>query len=514
MRLRTIAIAVFALLVSFGGATLALRVLAPEYDPPPPARVPVPPLPPVSRSSTIVAPAAIALTAIRDAMEQAAPRDLAGKRDNPISQLLSTAEIGWTVGRDPLTVTARPDALVISTGLNGTLRATGQLAPKAAGRVGGLIGGLLGRDVGRDVEKLASRTVDQRADVRGSVTITGRPVLTQAWRLEPNLTAQVSLADAAISLAGVRLSVGGEVRPMLERSVDEEVKALQARLRSDPFLERAARRQWAKLCRSFPLGAAAAGLPDLWLELRPTRVFAAQPRLDAAAVTLTLGMQAETRIVPSETKPDCPFPATLDIVPPLEHGKVNIAVPIDVPFSEVNRLIAARLVGKTFPEDKSSAVAVLVQAVNVAPSGDRLLISLRVKANETASWFGLGTEATVHIWGKPVLDREQQVMRLADIALDVESEGFLGAAAKAAAPYLKSAVAENAVIDLKPFIANARKSVDTAIADFRLGGDGVRVDAAVTDLRLAEIAFDANTLRLIAEADGTAQVAVSALPAR
>ena len=265
-----------------------------------------------------------------------------------------------------------------------------------------------------------ARPLDQRADIRGNVTVTGRPVLTPAWRLEPNLTAQVSVADVALSLAGQRLSLANEVRPMLERSVDEEVRALQARLRSDPFLEQAARKQWAKLCHSFPLGAAAPGLPNLWLELRPTRAFAAQPRFDAAALTLTLGMEAQTRIVPSETKPDCPFPATLEIVPPLERGRVNIAVPIDVPFTEVNRLIAAQLTGKTFPQDQSSGVSVLVRSANVAPSGDRLLISLRVKANETTSWFGLGTEATVHIWGKPALDREQQVMRLTDVALDVE----------------------------------------------------------------------------------------------
>jgi hypothetical protein len=513
MRLRTILIAVAAVIVSFGGATLAMRMLAPEIDRPP-ALTAVPPLPPVTRSSVVVAPAAITLAAIRDALEAAAPRNLTGRRDNPISQLLSNAEIGWTVGRDPLALAGRPDALVASTALNGTLRATGQLAPRAVGGIGNVVGGLLGKDVGRDVQNLASRTFDQRADVRGNVTVTARPALTPAWRLEPNLAVQVSVADAGLSLAGIRLSVANEVRPLLERSVGDELNALQARLRSDPLLEQAARRQWAKLCRSFPLGAAAAGLPNLWLELRPTHAFAAQPRLDAAAVTLTLGMQAETRIVASETKPDCPFPVTLAIVPPLERGRVSIAVPIDIPFSEANRIIAARLSGKTFPEDKSGAVEVLIRSASVVPSGDRLLISLHVKANETTSWFGLGTEAKVHIWGRPVLDREQQVMRLTDIALDVESEGFVGAAVRAAAPYLKTALADNAVVDLKPFIANARKSIEAAIAEFRLGGEGVRVDAAVTDLRLAEIAFDAQTLRLIAEADGTAQVAVSALPTR
>jgi hypothetical protein len=490
-----------------------MRMLAPEADQRPVVAA-IPPLPPATRTSVIVAPAAIALPAIRDAVEAAAPRDLSGRRDNPLSQLLSNAEIGWTVGRGPLAVTGQPDALTASTSINGTLRATGQIAPKAAGGIGNVLGGLLGDDVGRSVQNLAGRTLDQRADVRGTVTVTARPTLTPAWRLEPNLAAQVSVADAALSLAGIRLSVANEVRPLLERSVNEQVNALQARLRSDPFLEQAARREWAKLCRSLPLGAAVAGMPNLWLELRPTRAFAAQPRVDAAAVTLTLGVQAETRIVPTETKPDCPFPATLDIVPPIDRGRVNIAVPIDVPFSEVNRIIGARLVGKTFPEDQSGAYEVTVSRANVVASGDRLLISLRVKANEKKSWLGLGTEATVHIWGKPALDRAAQVLRLTDIALDVESEGLLSVAVRAAAPYLKTAIAENAVIDLKPFAANARDRIAAAITDFRVGGEGVRVDAAVTDIRLVEIAFDAQTLRIIAEADGTAQVAVSALPAR
>jgi len=111
-----------------------------------------------------------------------------------------------------------------------------------------------------------------------------------------------------------------------------------------------------------------------------------------------------------------------------------------------------------------------------------------------------------------VLDPKSQVLRLTDVALDVESEGVLGAAVRATAPYLESAVAERTVIDLKPFAANARKSIQAAIAEFRGAGDGVRVDASVADLRVVGIAFDATTLRIIAEADGAAKVSVTSLP--
>jgi len=180
----------------------------------------------------------------------------------------------------------------------------------------------------------------------------------------------------------------------------------------------------------------------------------------------------------------------------------------------VNRLLEARLKGKSFPEDKSSAFTATIQGASLAASGDRLLLSLRVKANENKSWFGLGAEATVHVWGRPVLDRPHQVLRLTDIVLDVKSEaafGLLGAAARAAVPYLQQALAENAVVDLVPLATNARKSIEAAISDFRKSADGVRVDPAVTDLRLVGIEFDAKTLRVVAEIDGTVRVAVTKL---
>jgi hypothetical protein len=269
------------------------------------------------------------------------------------------------------------------------------------------------------------------------------------------------------------------------------------------------------MCRSISLGATAANMPNLWLELRPTRAFAAQPRITESAVILTLGVQAETRIVPAETKPDCPFPAELELLQQQEQGRVNIAVPIDIPFTEVNRLLEAQLKGKTFPEGKAGAFAATIRGVSLAASGDRLLIALKVKANENKSWFGLGADATIYVWGRPVLDSGRQMLRLKDIALDVESEaafGLLGAAAKAAVPYLEATLAENAVVDLLPLAASARKSIESALADFRKNADGVRVDAAITNLRLTGIEFDAKTLRVIAEADGTARVTVSALP--
>jgi hypothetical protein len=505
--------------IALAGAVWATGWFAPSAPDRRPNLVEAPPLAPVSRSSVIVMPAAVALSAIQEALEKAAPRDSSGKPEIPAALNPFNTEIDWSLVRGPFAVSGRPDAIELSTALRGSFRVSGQM-PTPPGGFSGLPGipglqGLFGGGQGRPgTQSPAERTTDQRAEIAGNIMLTARPTLLPGWRLEPNLASRVTIGDASISMMGTKLNLSQEMKPNLERTINEQVAALQAWIRNSPLLEEAARREWEKMCRSIPLGTAA-GLPNLWIEFRPTRALAAQPRIDATALTLTLGVQAETRIIPNETKPDCPFPRQLELVPQMEQGRVSIDLPVDVPFTEISRLLEAQLKGKTFPEDKSGGVTATIRTVNLAASGDRLLMSLGITANETKSWFGLSADATIHVWGRPVLDRGRQMLRLDNITLDVDSEaafGVLGVAARAAVPYLERTLAQNAVVDLVPLAANARKSIETAIADFRQNTPGVRVEAAVLDLRLSDIQFDSKTLRVIAEADGTVRIAVTALP--
>jgi hypothetical protein len=513
---KTVLLAIMVVVVSFFVSLKAMDWLSPRGAVNAPALVELPPLPPAPRSSSIIAPVAVALSAIRDAADRGAPHTFSGKADNPVSQILQNADIGWTASRGPITATGAQDVLSLATPLTGTLNVTGSLASKATGAVGDALGGLLGGNVAKQIGSVNIKALNASAEIKGNVTITSRPKLAAAWRIEPNLAAQVNLGDTNLSLAGAHVNVPAQVKPVIDKTVSEQISAAGARIRNDPAFEKNARAQWAKACRSIPLQGtgAASSLPALWLELRPTRAIAAQPRVDASAVTLTLGIEAETRITPVQTKPDCPFPATISIVPPTPGG-VSIGVPIDVPFTDINKIVEDQFAGRTFPEDGSGSVDVTVKRASVAASGDRLLISLLVHAKEKKSFFGLGAEANVHIWGKPVLDQAQQTLRLTNIELAVESEaafGLLGAAARAAMPHLQKALADKATIDLKPFATNAQKKIAAAISDFQKNEDGVRVEAEITSLRLADIAFDSKTLRVIAEAAGTINVYITVLP--
>ena len=83
--------------------------------------------------------------------------------------------------------------------------------------------------------------------------------------------------------------------------------------------------------------------------------------------------------------------------------------------------------------------------------------------------------------------------------------------ARAAIPDLQKTLAENAVVDLSLWSPMPARTWRSAVAEFRRNAAGIALDAGVTDVRLAGVQFDATTLRIIAEADGTIRVQINKL---
>src|ERR1700737_67812 len=259
VRLKTILLATAMVAVSFFVSLKAMDWLSPRGAVPAPVLVELPPLPPAPRSSFILAPVTIALTAIRDAAERGAPRSFAGKADNPVSQILQNADIGWTASRGPITATGAQDVLTLATPLTGKLNVTGSLSSKATGALGDALGGLLGGNVAKQIGSVNIKTLNASAEINGNVTIAARPKLAAAWHIEPNLAAQVNLGDTSLSVAGAHVNVPAQVKPLIDKTVADQLTAVQARMRNDTAFAQKARAQWAKACRSIPLQGTNAG---------------------------------------------------------------------------------------------------------------------------------------------------------------------------------------------------------------------------------------------------------------
>src|SRR5271166_3400290 len=109
MQLRTILLGVLVVAGSALGATVLMNVLWPQAPQQlaQPKLAAMPPLQPLTGSSVVLAPAAIALSAISAALDAQAPRDLTGKPQNPLSKLMANAQLTFTVNRGPFAVSGQ-----------------------------------------------------------------------------------------------------------------------------------------------------------------------------------------------------------------------------------------------------------------------------------------------------------------------------------------------------------------------------------------------------------------------
>src|SRR5215510_8756351 len=103
LNLKTVLIAAAVVAVSFLVSLKAMDLLSSRGGKAP-VLAELPPLPPAARSSRVLAPVSISLTAIRDAAERGTARTFGGKAENPVSQILQNADIGWNASRGPISV--------------------------------------------------------------------------------------------------------------------------------------------------------------------------------------------------------------------------------------------------------------------------------------------------------------------------------------------------------------------------------------------------------------------------
>jgi hypothetical protein len=101
LSVRTLVIGAVVVVIFFSSTLWALNRFFPgnPLDESKPVTAALKPLQPVTRTSVIVAPVAVAALAIRDALESNAPRGMTGKNENPLAELLGKADIGWSIAR-------------------------------------------------------------------------------------------------------------------------------------------------------------------------------------------------------------------------------------------------------------------------------------------------------------------------------------------------------------------------------------------------------------------------------
>ena len=140
-----------------------------------------------------------------------------------------------------------------------------------------------------------------------------------------------------------------------------------------------------------------------------------------------------------------------------------------------------------------------------------MLISLLVEVKKQRL-FQLGADATVYVWGKPALDQDHQILRFTDVRSMWNRCGSAFGRRRAGRGALPAnTLADQAVIDLKPFAEDAKKQMSAAVGGLAAQSPGISATAASTIFVWSVSPTTSKTLRMIADARRRVSVAISSL---
>lgn len=434
-------------------------------------------LPLPTTTSAITLPIHVPIENVREFLQSKIPQRFSGVKtkrviDTPILKV--SARTSWAVSRSDFTVVSN-DRLKLTSNITGD----GNVYVKNLGRV-------------------------LRTNLNGPFSVVAKPIITTNWRLSvPHFQITARLHSAGVRIFGVWFSVKGIVQPKLNQFAAQQSRILRDKIAEADFLEVAAKKHWRELCQSFPLGSDT----GLWLEVKPVSAHVAQPEITEKNIRLQLGLVAETRVVARQTVPICPFPQALIIEPPRE-GRIEIVVPAEIDYSVLQDIVSRQVVDKTIGKD----VSITIKNISLRPHGESLLLKT-VLVIGTSKWLGTRAEGTLYLSARPILDAEEQTVKLVDIELDTASRSVLVAiAGEAVEPILLGAIKSRATLELQPLLGGELQDrADAAIGG--LTSPGFAVDGQVEDIRLIRLNVGPSHLQLIGSARAKVKAAVQTIEA-
>ena len=441
----------------------------------PAPRTPV--LEPLAESiSSITVPVSVSMTAVGEALELGTPKREADSRKISLARPFAQSELSWDLERSDLKVSGRGGELTIASELSGEVYATGAI------------------DIIRKFD------FNVRSDMLASISITGKPVLTENWRVSQDLSEikiDIQKANIPIKQFGT-INLKNQMFPALENVIAKLRAQLGQSLAQNDFLKRAAKKGWKRFCASTPLGENS----GIWLETKPFAARATQVRINSKDIHFTIGVDVKNRILSEKTSPKCPFPKNLIIEEP-GRNIFRIVIPAQVDYETIEKMLSEEIVGKSFGEN----VSLVIKAVRIRPHGKLFMLETDVELG-TDLLYGRSIRGTLYVLAEPRLDTETQTVVLENLKLETDSQNMLfSIAGEAAEPLLLKAVSSRLPFNLKTKLEELENRTEATLS--ALSSENVSVSGKVDRIRLTSLDIGPKYLRVVLEAEGRVSAAVS-----
>lgn len=330
------------------------------------------------------------------------------------------------------------------------------------------------------------------------------PTVDQAWC--PKLNASVSYnwtSNPRVEIVGgVWVDVSGQVSGELNKQIENIKNAINATVDCSMI-----KQELSKVYGSRAFPVAIPGSPPAVVNVQPTGFGLSALSVEPDKLRLSAQITAKVDVA---DKPIAVGPLPLPPMQQLPAGTplMTVALPVRVSYEVLRTALGVSLEGKSFTGDTALGKAtVTVKRVEVYPSGERLVIGLKVAADLPSKWFDVSGD--VYLLAKPVVDTPTK-LRLAEIGFARKLDSpFWEVATAVFEKQIIAKITEVGHYDLTRDIDSAKTALNKALQD---AGSTPGVTVTLSDISMGIGRIAVASTELAVEGVFSAKTTVTAKP--
>jgi len=317
--------------------------------------------------------------------------------------------------------------------------------------------------------------------IGGEWTVKTKTSGTYKWRKTPY-----------IDVAGINIPVEKLVHSQIQTQINDVAKLIDETFVKEYPIKEMMTKFWYQIQNPYKVDDSL----NLWLNLSPQTVSYVHPFVKGAQLESGIKITAKVDASVGQfsgKRAITPLPSLKRMAKPASG--MEIWLKSGATYDEITRLSKSMLVDSVY-KDEDSKSEITIKDVAVYGNRDVLEFKVQVDGFTKKLLVKKNIKGIIFLRAIPVLDSIKQEIKLTQVDYDLNSKDiFLKATSAVLANTVKNALEKNVVVDLKPYLKDAKNSINTTLKQFDT--EYIRFNGQVSNISINKIYLTDEGIRFL-----------------
>jgi hypothetical protein len=303
-----------------------------------------------------------------------------------------------------------------------------------------------------------------------------------------------------IEIAGIQIPVEKLIHGQIQTQINDVAKMIDETFVKEYPIKDMMTKFWYQIQNPYKVDDSL----NLWLNLSPQTVSYVHPFVKGAQLESGIKITAKVDASVGQfsgKRAITTLPSLKRMAKPASG--LEIWLKSGATYNEITRLSKSMLVDSVYKDDESKS-EITIKDVAVYGNRDVLEFKIQVDGFTKKLLVKKNIKGTVYLRATPVLDSVTQVVKLTQVDYDLNSKDiFLKATSAVLANTVKKAVEKNVVVDLKPYLKDAKTSINSTLKQFDT--EYIRFNGQVSNINVNKIYLTDEGIRFLIFLKGNLQ---------